>query len=140
EGGYLDPRRRPKPSGALRTMSRAQLAALLGPLQEEIESLATRFEAQSSRTRAATSALEARSVEIQQRIEAVVRDYNDAPEGLREGVLAELDVLTGQLGKLTRRVARIERPLSEAAFALTRAREEARRLLDLQLHPSPQPR
>jgi hypothetical protein len=131
---YLDPRRRPKPSdvGAYvrHAFTRDELEAVLGPLVGELESLASRYERSASAVQASKQALEVRSVAIHERIEDAVRAYNDSPTEERSRVLEELDALAKQVGKITRHITRVERPLADAAYALSRMRELSRRVLD----------
>ncbi len=130
---YLDPRRSPTPSNVDHVFTREDLETILGSLPSELETLASIYARHASSVKAAKRALEVRSVEMHERIEETVRAYNESPDEERVEVLGELDALVKQVGKLTRRITRVERPLAEAAYAFYRTRELARRVLDEQL-------
>jgi hypothetical protein len=133
---FLDPRRRPEPSNVDHVFTHEDLERVLGTLPTELETLASIYERHASKVKAAKRALELRSVEMHERIEAAVRAYNESPDDERIVLLDELDALAKQVGKLTRRMTRIERPLADAAYAFFRARDLSRRRLDEQLAPS----
>ncbi len=130
---FLDPRRSPAPSNVDHVFTRDDLEVVLGALTEELEGLASVYERHASTVKAAKRALEARAVEMQARVEEAVRNYNEAPAEARGALLGELDALAQTVGKLTRRMTRIERPLADAAYAFFRMRERSRRILDEQL-------
>lgn len=137
DADYLDPRRRPAPSNVDHVFTREDLEHILGDLPAEIEALASSYERHASTVKAAKRALEDRSVEMHEHIEEAVRAYNESADEDRAALLRELDSLAKQVGKLTRRMTRIERPFANAAYAFDRARELSRRLLDERLAATP---
>lgn len=133
EPDYLDPRRTPEPPGVDRTLEGASLAQALGHVLESIEREAERFELAQGLVAAARGVVEERVRGVQSAIEDLCARYAHAEAAMRTALLAELDAFAPRATEATRALAEIERPLSEAAYALTRQRERSREELHLLL-------
>jgi hypothetical protein len=130
---YLDPRRSPLPPGIDRTLEGHSLVAALGDTLESIEREAERFHLAEHRTARDRGSLDERVRLVQSRIEELCTRYANAEAAVRTALLTELDAFAARFSEMKRIVAEAERPLSEAAYALTRQRERSRRELHLRL-------
>lgn len=125
--GKLDVRRKPTGSEApARQLDDDDLRARLGAILAEIEDLATRYEAHAASIAGTLSRVKDRAAELRERIEAQVRNYNEDRGSERRAVLARIRSALSEELDLRRQVARIERPVSELAYALTKQLEYAR--------------
>ena len=127
---YLDPRRTPGAARADRELEREQLAELLGPVHDAVERLADQL-GQSELALAADRAVHEREAErVEVAVEDAVLAFNDAAGTQRARAMRALKRQLARRVAAVRRLARIDRPVSALAFALSRELERARRLLD----------
>ncbi len=135
EPTWLDPRRFSEPSGVERVVGRAELVLALSDVLSEVESAAARYDESRRRIAVARAEIERNEALMRARVESLCSEYNQS-EGFLKGVLlSELDALARQFAGLARRGVQIERPVSEAAFALTTLLESARRKVELSARP-----
>ncbi|MCA9532311.1 MAG: hypothetical protein KC593_01480 [Myxococcales bacterium] len=126
---YLDPGRKPLPSGHDVTFERHELAQLLESEARAIEGIATRFHAQVGTLEAARHGVEARYQAVQQRLDDVVQRYNQAAAEERPTLLSQLDRLLEQVAEKADLLGQVERPLADLAHSLQRLREGAQQKL-----------
>ncbi len=127
---YLDPRRKPATRGPGRELVRAELEALLASVHEVVEKLAHEL---GTRTRhlAGDRALQVReAADAEQAIEHAVSAFNSAAGATRVAAMLTLKQRLDGRAAATRRLARLERPLSEIAFSLAQELGRSRTLLD----------
>ncbi|MBK8010780.1 MAG: hypothetical protein IPK13_05485 [Deltaproteobacteria bacterium] len=125
--GRLDARRKLEESKATaRQLDDNALRARLGAVLAEIEDLASRYEASATSIASALARVKARTSELRERIETQVRNYNEDHGPERRAVLGRIRSALSEELDLRRQIARIERPVSELAYALTKQLEYAR--------------
>ncbi|MHB8875981.1 MAG: HAD family hydrolase [Myxococcaceae bacterium] len=133
EPGWTDPRRGTLPQAPARTLERGVLEPLLSGVLGKIEQGAARLGAAWRELAGGRDEAVKAVGALEERIEQTVASYNGAEDEGRAGTLERLrDELT-TLGELRRRVAQVERPISEAAFQLSQLLDSSRRLV----HPAP---
>jgi hypothetical protein len=125
EDGFVDPRR-PARRVIEHSFTAAELADRLAGVVEEAEALVARLHERASGLADARRLVQTQAEALRARIEAIVAAFNEASEQGRAAVLAQLRGELRKDGALRRQLARIERPLSDVAFALTRLLESAR--------------
>lgn len=103
-------------------LGHADLEERLGPMADEVESLARDVDACERSLSAARDAAHRDLCALDPELEIAVDRYNEG----RVGALADLEHLLERRRVLAGRVIEIERPLSERAYALTVALERAR--------------
>jgi hypothetical protein len=133
EAGYLDPRRSPAPPGVDRTLDGPSLEAALGDVLVSIEREAERFARADGLIASTRGSVDERARSVQSSIEELCTRYTSAESTVRTAMIEELDAFATRIAEMTRAIAKMERPLSDAAYALTRQRERSRRKLDLLL-------
>jgi hypothetical protein len=129
--GFFDPRRKRIPHGEMRTLEASDLERLLGDTLARAAALAEAHAERESLVRSAASAVLAETRAALARVEGLVALYNDSVGSAKTALLAELRVATSALRDLVKLRARVERPLTDLAFALAREIEEARARLEL---------
>ncbi|MEZ4329786.1 MAG: hypothetical protein R3B40_31430 [Polyangiales bacterium] len=142
---YVDPRRKPLPTGYDVTFERDELQRLLAEEADTIEAIAARFQAGVGPMEAARRGVEGRYEAVQQRLDELVQRYNHAPETERPSLLTQLDRLLEQTAERALLLGQVERPLADLAHSLHRLREhaqqklrfEAERLRDLSVREAP---
>ncbi len=122
---WLDPRRHAAARVAC-DLSRREIEARLGPLADELDSLARALEGCEAELSSAREAARRALVGLEPAIDSAVDDYNAASPERRPAMLAELRRVLDERAALEARIVRIERPLSERAYALVVALERAR--------------
>jgi hypothetical protein len=128
---FFDPRRKRVPRGEMRVLEAADLEALLGDTLARAVALAAQHAEREGLVRSAASAVLAETKAALARVERVVALYNESVGGAKAALLTELRAATEALRDSLKVRARVERPLTELAFALARELEEARARLDL---------
>jgi hypothetical protein len=125
---YLDPRR-PARLAAERAYSASDLSTLLADVAAEVERLARALETRGADLANARAAVRERLDAWSGRIEGLVRAFNDAAARERRALFARLKGELRAERTLLRELARVERPISELACALSGLLEGARRVL-----------
>jgi hypothetical protein len=120
---WLDPRRGRRPLRGAHEFRAPELEALLAPVQTSVEGLARELDARLRRTSTVLDQARRACAEIDLSLEAVASGREPSRGRDLRAVLARR--LSAQL-----RLARSARPVSEVAFALARALERSRELLD----------
>jgi len=128
---YLDPRRKPAASRTDRELGRDELATLLAPVHDTVERL-TRELGRRELAVAADRAVHAREAErAEQAIEDAVHAFNASAGAARAQAMRTLKQHLDRRVAATRRLARMDRPVSAVTYELSRELERARRALDV---------
>jgi hypothetical protein len=122
---WLDPRRGRLAAGGAREFRGPELEALLTPVRAPIEGLARELEAQQRRISSLLDAARIECAALDRTLESVA----NAPAERRATSRALRGLLARRLSA-QRELARSARPVSEVAFAMARALERSRELLD----------
>jgi hypothetical protein len=130
---YLDPRRTPMPPGVDRVLEGEGLVRALGDAVASVDREAERFEIAGKLIAVTRSALDERVRIGRARVEELCARYTNAEAAVRRVLLEELDAFATSFSEVARLAAKVDRPLSEAAYTLTVLRERSRRELGLLL-------
>jgi hypothetical protein len=128
EPGYLDPRRATHRSPDV-VYARAELEERLGPIVGEVERLTASLEDGRSDLAAARRLLLDELEGVEGRLDAVAAAFNAASRHERRAALRALRRELRDERSCRRRLARLERPLSEIACTLARLLAESRAAL-----------
>jgi hypothetical protein len=121
---YLDPRRAPLPVAA--ELGHAELAARLADERARIEALSAAIIEAGERLAGERAACLDQVAEIEAALEHAVEEWNRSDEQRRAELRRQLSAQQRRRDAVTSRLARVERPVSELVFRLTRALEQAR--------------
>ncbi|MFO0554422.1 MAG: hypothetical protein U0271_38930 [Polyangiaceae bacterium] len=128
---YLDPRRGKRRLTAFtREFSRTDLQSIVGRVASEVDGLADELRTRASALRGALGSVLAEVDALDSRIEDAVTEYNRAESSARDAAMRCVRELLDQRRALSQRRARLERPISEAAFSIAELLDRSRALLD----------
>ncbi len=130
---WMDKRRNEIKVEAPREFSHHQLELLLGKTSNSLAELAFQYFRESRVVASAIETLSNKSKEIIEAIEQTVVEYNSATQKGRRRAIRKLYKLLRKEMSFKKKIAKIQRPISEIAFAMQLGIEEAWKLLDKQV-------